>query len=184
MSESKIKEWAFPKLKRFRTYIDIGASTGKTSHPFVDHFERIICFEPNPKSFSQLTTNKSVECHNVALGDTEETKTLIVNDITNNPEHGSLSEERNNNWEKGEKFEVQIKCLDSYKFFSDVDFIKIDTEMYECKVIQGALKTLKKNKPVIMFENKRNEANDAILLLLDLGFTIKKYKSDTIAFYE
>ena len=29
MSESKIKEWAFPKLKRFRTYIDIGASTGR-----------------------------------------------------------------------------------------------------------------------------------------------------------
>ncbi len=28
MSERKIKDWAWPYIKNFRTYIDIGASTG------------------------------------------------------------------------------------------------------------------------------------------------------------
>ena len=35
-----------------------------------------------------------------------------------------------------------------------------------------------------MFENKRNEADEALIFLLELGFTVKKYKSDTIAFFE
>jgi len=184
MSEVKIDDWAMPKIKNFRTYIDIGASNGKTSFPYVNKFKRIICFEPNPKSFVELSSNERLECHNIALGDIEEIKTLIVNSETQNPEHGSISEIRNKDWTDGEKFEVQVKRLDDYKFFDDVDFIKIDTEQYELNVIKGAVKTLKKNRPTIMFENKRNEADEAIIFLLDLGFTVKKYKSDTIAFYE
>lgn len=184
MSESKIKEWVLPKIKNFRTYIDIGASTGKTSYPFVDHFNKIICFEPNPESFIELSKNKLLECHNFALGDKEETKTLIINDITNNPEHGSISTDRNKDWNNGKKYTVEVKKLDSFKFFENVDFIKIDTEQYELNVLKGAEKTLKRNKPFIMFENKRNEADNAIIFLLEIGFTVKKYKSDTIAFYE
>ena len=184
MSEEKIKSWALPKIKQFRTYIDIGASTGKTAVPFVESFKKIICFEPNPESFSILSKNKEIECYNVALGNTSETKRLYMNSETNNPEHGSVSEERIKNMSVSKYFDVKVEKLDDYKFFENIDFIKIDTEQYEYNVIQGALKTLKKNRPTIMFENKRNEADDAILLLLELGFTVKKYKSDTIAFYE
>jgi hypothetical protein len=84
----------------------------------------------------------------------------------------------------GERFEVEIKQLDSFKFFENVDFIKIDVEQFEYFVILGALKTIKKNKPTIFFENKRNEADTVILLLLNLGYTVRKWKSDTIAFWE
>ncbi len=55
MSERKLTEWAFPYIKSFRTYIDIGASTGKTSIPFIGKFEKIYCFEPNPRSFEELS---------------------------------------------------------------------------------------------------------------------------------
>ena len=184
MSEQKIIDWAMPKIKSFRTYIDIGASNGKTSFPFINKFEKIICFEPNPNSFKELNSNKSLMCYNVALGEIEETKTLIINNETKNPEHGSISEQRNKDWIDGERFEVSVKRLDDYKFFDGVDFIKIDTEQYELQVLKGAIKTLKKNKPTVMFENKRNEADEALIFLLELGFTVKKYKSDTIAFFE
>jgi len=184
MSEEKIKSWALPKIRQFRTYIDIGASTGKTSVPFVESFQKIICFEPNPESFSILSKNKELECYNVALGSASETKRLYMNFETNNPEHGSISDNRIKSMPLGDYFTVKVEKLDDYKFFNTVDFIKIDTEQYEYDVIQGALKTIKKNRPTIMFENKRKEADNAIILLLDLGFTVKKYKSDTIAFYE
>ena len=184
MSERKVIDWALPYVKKFRTYIDIGAHNGDTSLPFVDTFKRIICFEPNPQSFAELTKHKNLECYSYALGNKESTGTLVINDKTNNPEHGSIFENRTKEWTNGEKFTVDIKTLDSFKFFNDVDLIKIDTEQYEYFVIEGALKTIKKNRPVIFFENKRNEADNVILLLLDLGYTVRKWKSDTIAFYE
>ena len=184
MSERKINDWAMPYIKNFRTYIDIGAHNGDTSIPFIGKFERIICFEPNPITFNEMAANKSLECHNVALGNKETDSVLVINDVTNNPEHGSLHEDRTVQWTSGERYNVKVKTLDSYKLFNNIDFIKIDTEQYECNIIQGAIKTLKKNRPTIFFENKRNEADDAILLLLDLGYTVRKWKSDTIAFYE
>ena len=182
MSERKIKDCAWPYIKNFRTYIDIGASTGTTSSPFIDLFEKIYCFEPNPNSFKELSKFSELICHNYALGNTNEKKLLVMNTITHNPEHGSLSNIRTEGWDKTETYEVEIKRLDDFKF-DFVDFIKIDTEQYELEVVQGALKIIKKHKPTIFFENKRGEADQVILLLLDLGFTVKKWKSDTIAFY-
>jgi FkbM family methyltransferase len=182
MSEKKLSEWAWPYIKNFRTYIDIGASTGKTSSPYIGKFEKIYCFEPNPNSFKELLNFPELTCYNCALGDTNEKKLLIMNDITLNPEHGSLSELRNKDWTNGEKFEVEVKRLDDFKF-ENVDFIKIDTEQYELQVIAGGIKTIKKHRPTIFFENKRNEADQVILVLLDLGFTVRKWKSDTIAYY-
>lgn len=183
MSERKIKEWALPYIKNFNTYIDIGAHNGDTSIPFIGKFKKIICFEPNPNSFKELISNSHLECYNVALGNKETTGTLVISNITQNPEHGSLHKDRISQT-ADEQYEVEIKTLDSYKFFQDVDFIKIDTEQYEYFVVQGAQKTIKKNRPTIFFENKRNEADNVILLLLDLGYTVRKWKSDTIAFYE
>ena len=184
MSERKINDWVLPYIKQFRTYIDIGAYNGDTSIPFIGKFDRIICFEPNPDSFSLLKKHKELECYSYALGNKEATGTLVINDKTNNPEHGSMFEGRTKDWTNGIKHKVEIKTLDSFKFFNDVDFIKIDTEQYEYFVIEGALRTIKKNRPVIFFENKRNEADNVVLLLLDLGYTVRKWKSDTIAFYE
>jgi len=182
MSERKIKEWAWPYIKNFRTYIDIGASTGTTSIPFIDAFKNVYCFEPNPNSFKELLKFSELTCYNCALGNTNGKKLLVMNNITRNPEHGSLSDVRIKEWDKTETYEVEIKKLDDYKF-EFVDFIKIDTEQYELEVVQGALKIIKKHRPTIFFENKRNEADQVILLLLDLGFTVKKWKSDTIAYY-
>ena len=71
--------------------------------------------------------------------------------------------------------------MDDYNF-EDVDFIKIDVEWYELKVCQGAENTIKKYMPTIMFENKRNEADDCKQYLKTLGYTTKWYKSDTVAY--
>lgn len=181
MSERKIREWVFPFLKNKRTYIDVGAYIGETSIPFLNDFDNVIAFEPNPNSFSILKENKKIKTYNCALGK-EETKTNLIVPDGQPASDGSIAVRRNLNW-VGQTFEVEVKRLDDFNF-TDIDFIKIDVEQGEQEVIMGALDTIKKYEPVIMFENKRNENDIIIVWLQTLGYTLIKHKSDTVAFKE
>lgn len=176
MSERKIREWAWPYIKNFRTYIDIGAFDGDTSAPFVKDFERVVAFEPSPLIFSKIPD--TVEKYNFGLGNKDEIQTLkIPANGQNNPAHGSFVR-----YGKGiVEHKVYVKRLDDYNF-EDVDFVKIDVEWYELKVCQGAEQTIKKYMPTIMFENKRNEADNCKEYLESLGYNTKKFKSETVAY--
>jgi len=183
MSERKINEWAMPFVKKYRRYIDIGANVGHTSVPFIHKFENIVAFEPHPDCFDILKDQPGIQALNFALLDeTKIVKLKLHKNSINKPEHGSIADRRNKDWD-GKIFDVYGTTLDSFNF-DDVDFIKVDVEQGELEVIKGSLKTIEKNKPVIMFENKRNENDSVIDILTDLGYKIKKYKSDTIAFIE
>tara|TARA_A200000159_G_C7314925_1_gene336275 strand:+ start:1080 stop:1613 length:534 start_codon:yes stop_codon:yes gene_type:complete len=176
MSAKKIREWAWPYIKNFRTYIDIGALDGDTAKPFVDNFEKIIAFEPNPEVFKMIP--ESIEKYNVGLGDQTETRNLILPDNgLNLAAHGSVTR-----YGKGVKtFAVDIKTLDSYNF-TNIDFVKIDVEHFELQVCKGAENTFKRCMPTVMFENKRNEASDCTHFLESLGYQTKMFKSDTVAY--
>lgn len=180
MSVRKINEWAMPFVKLFRTYIDIGASVGNTSEPYLSQFKSVIAFEPNPESFKQLEKIQNITAYNYALGKSEEIAKLIIPETTLDPEHGSIAIRRNAGW-TGPTYNIQVKTLDSFSF-NDVDFIKVDVEQGELEVIQGAIETIKKYKPTVMFENKRNENDELIDLFLQLGYNYKKYKSDTVVY--
>ncbi len=176
MSAIKIRQWAWPFIKNFRTYIDVGALDGNTTKPFINNFKKVIAFEPNPEQYKLIP--ESIEKYNVGLGDKTETRTLVLPDNGKNlAAHGSITR-----YSTGIKnFKVQIKRLDDYNF-QDVDFVKIDVEHFELQVCKGAENTFKKYMPTIMFENKRNEADDCKQYLKTLGYTIKWYKSDTVAY--
>ena len=47
-----------------------------------------------------------------------------------------------------------MKKLDDFEY-DNLDFVKIDVEGYENKVILGAENTLKKHKPIIIVEQKK-----------------------------
>jgi FkbM family methyltransferase len=180
MSERKIRDWAWPYIRNFRTYIDIGANDGDTSVNFINDFKKVIAFEPNPTTFDILSTNKLIESYNLALGSCNGKINLVV-PFENKPQWGSTSTLRNANWSSGISYEVEIRTLDSFQF-KEIDFIKVDVEQAELDVILGSKETIKQNLPVIMFENKRNEADDVIDILKEIGYTIDKHKSDTIAY--
>ena len=76
---------------------------------------------------------------------------------------------------------MQIERLDDYQI-NEVDFIKIDVERFELQVCKGAQQTIKKYMPTIMFENKRNEADNCKEFLESLGYHTKKFKSETVAY--
>ena len=176
MSARKIREWAWPYIKNFRTYIDIGALDGDTAKPFVNNFQKIIAFEPNPEVFKLIP--ESIEKYNVGLGDQTETRNLVLPDNGRNlAAHGSVTR-----YGKGVKtFAVNIKTLDSYNF-TNIDFVKIDVEHFELQVCKGAENTFKRCMPTVMFENKRNEASACKHFLESLGYQTKMFKSDTVAY--
>ena len=188
MSARKINDWAMPYIKQHRRYIDIGANVGHTCMPFIGKFENIVAFEPHPDCFEILRQQPAIVALNFALLDEEKIVKLKLYDKSK-PEHGSINSKRNKSWDNQNKFEnckvfdVYGTTLDSFNF-EDVDFIKVDVEQGELEVIKGSLKTIEKCKPVIMFENKRNENDSVIDILTQQGYKIKKYKSDTVAFIE
>ena len=158
MSERKIRKYALPLCHQRRVYVDIGASTGETCHPFIGEFDTIHAWEPNPESYAQLTQTPGVHCHAEALSDRVGTATLIVPQHTHDPEHGSIDATRQQGWNVTDtkQYTVETRTLDSYDL-QQVDLIKIDVEQHERAVIRGAMRTIERCRPVIMIENKRGE---------------------------
>lgn len=64
---------------------------------------------------------------------------------------------------------VNVRPLDSWNFH-EVDFIKIDVEGWERKVVMGAEETIRRDKPVIVIEQLGHEIRygDAPFAALDI----------------
>ena len=80
---------------------------------------------------------------------------------------GGIGIVKNNGCEK-----INVKNLDSYKF-KDIGLIKIDVEGYELNVFKGGIKTLKKWKPIILFE-EHNINSKVFKFLRSLNYEIRK----------
>jgi FkbM family methyltransferase len=75
--------------------------------------------------------------------------------------------------------DVEVVILDDFHF-TDVDFMKVDCEGYELKVLRGAEKTLLESRPVVIVEQKPGNATrygfgetDAVSYLESLGMQRK-----------
>ena len=175
MSEAnKIINWAITYCKKFNTYIDVGAHNGDTSTPFISKFARVYAFEPNPTTNTLIPA--TVRMFPYALGDKNmEVVLTIPNNGLNDPRLGSTTR-----YELGAKhFSVTQKTLDSFEF-KHVDLIKINVEGGELGVVNGAINTIHKWKPVVLFEQNEKVVD----FFAKLGYNIKEHKSDTIAYYE
>lgn len=123
--------------------IDAGANIGNHANFFAKRFDRVEAFEPHPRTFQLLSLNAApnVACHQLALGD--EAGTARLHDNPGNAGGASLSGE-------GEAFDVDVVTLDSLVLAPS--FLKIDVEGHEIAVLKGAAETLRKYRPVIVFE--------------------------------
>lgn len=145
---------AFKYCSNFRHAIDIGANYGIMSYNISKKFKKVSAFEIVPEICYCLKLNvekfnlTNVDIYDVGLGDTEKEVALNFNAEKTFSTHINL--EFNNN------ISSKIKSLDSFNF-DDVDFIKIDAEGFEPLIVKGGLKTILKNKPVILYERKGHE---------------------------
>ena len=151
--------------KQTRVAIDVGAHLGIISYQLSKIFDQVESFEINPAIFSCLEENVSRHCnsnvnlHFTGLGD----KHNNVDIITPPKTLGTyIKPDGTGN--------CKIVPLDDFEF-TNVDFIKIDVEGFEANVIKGAMKTIERCRPVILYERKDHGerfgySNDYPLLML------------------
>jgi len=125
---------------------------------------KVIGFEPFKKSYDiclneiKLNPNFPIKLENIGLGETDKL-TYLLSNVNNSGENRILFEnEKNKNNEN--VFEIKISSIDNYcqiNFIERINFIKIDTEGYEWKVILGAKKIIENFLPIICLEiNEEN----------------------------
>ncbi|NLR57337.1 FkbM family methyltransferase [Chitinophaga polysaccharea] len=139
--------------------LDIGAHAGEILDIILRHAPKgtHYGFEPIPTFFENLVKKyrKKKNCRFFDLALSDQKGTATFNYVVTNPAYSGLnkrsypSENENINL-----IEVKTDLLDNvlppdYR----VDIIKIDVEGGELAVLKGAVKTLKKYKPVIVFEH-------------------------------
>lgn len=148
-----------------RTVIDIGANVGSNTIEYCTWGIEVHSFEPCSELYDCLVHNielnvkpdmnismyrgtslytGNVHTYNIGLGNSNTIKFLQnhldnkgCNYVMDGP--SSYSEK------------IELRTLDSYQF-TNVDVIKIDAEGYELYILQGAIETIKRDKPIIQTE--------------------------------
>lgn len=169
--------------QRQGTAVDVGAHLGLLSSAMAKHFRRVISFEPNDFNYRLLVANMSinrllhVECINtplfskavrLSLGKPEDQEVPLP---TKSPKEfdgfaasnlGAYSFTQDGT----DIFPATARTLDSYAL-DDVVFLKIDAQGADGEILQGALDTIRRCRPVIVFEWEQ-------LLSQKYGTTIKE----------
>jgi FkbM family methyltransferase len=137
-----------------RRTIDIGANRGVYSYWLAQTSRAVEAFEPNPVLAGRLTRAGIVNIivHALALSECSGAGDLLV------PRHcnGGLDDpggrlEGLARSRVGQRFAVTLARLDDFAF-DDVDFIKIDVEGHEEKVIDGGWNTIIAHRPLLLVE--------------------------------
>lgn len=129
--------------------VDVGANVGETAEWMLQAgASTVICVEPMPKWAAALRQRLSFELHEVALADGSEhyREGWFAQEDSNNPGNGGLSRQ-------GEAL-VTVTTLDAMLGDRVVDFIKIDVEGMELPVLRGAVQTLARCHPTLLFETR------------------------------
>jgi FkbM family methyltransferase len=165
--------------------IDIGGNIGQTALMIgkkLNNNGKVISFEPVPENYQKFLTNlrlnpsiKNVSVENCGLGNSYAKVRM------SNPNKANSGQNRVANDNSGDGDLVEVITLDAYMAGKniDVNFIKIDVEGFEFKVLQGAEQTLRKHKPQMFIEinednlKYQNDSSEALIKFLKgLGYTI------------
>ena len=158
---------------------DVGSNHGQSIERFSKLFNNptIHAFEPVSEELNKLKdkyqNKKNIYLNNFALGEKEEIKKFNITQLTGNSSFNNIN--LGTNWLKFRSKQynvkekdyikniekVKIRTLDNYvkeNNIQKIDLLKIDTQGYEDKVLEGSIETIKNNKvsivlTEIMFDN-------------------------------
>ena len=153
-------------VKKYSKYIDnnhildIGSNVGFFSEAILKNlnYKSIHLFEPSKEyleySKNSLSQYNNIYFNNYGLSNKEEIKTLYKCPSSNLGWNTFLKKDPNQCdtfFEKMIKEECILKKLDDYEI-DVVNFIKIDVEGFEDKVLEGGMNLISKHKPYILVE--------------------------------
>lgn len=176
-------------IKEGQVIIDVGGNIGQTAMMMAlktGSAGKIISFEPYKKThdafLKNLSLNKNIEnvvAEKFALGE-QATQLGMLEECTTNSGGTRLASITDTAHAHTQV--VNVITLDSYieeKKLNRVDFMKIDVEGFEMKVLLGGKKTLQKYFPELYIEiddfnlkKQNNSAQEMLDFLGEMGYTI------------
>jgi FkbM family methyltransferase len=148
-------------LSRDSNCIDIGCHRGSLLSEIVRLAPagRHLAFEPLPHLFDDLAHRfPDVGLHRVALSNTEGERPFLW--VRNIADHSGFRARRYPEPPVIEMITVQTRALDSVLPEDYVPtLIKIDVEGAEGEVIEGALRTIGRHRPIVLFEHGKGAAD-------------------------
>jgi FkbM family methyltransferase len=170
---------------RYGTMLDIGCNIGSWTLPLARRYQQntILAVDCQPLAVDCVAqtiglnslTNVRVDCCAIS-NRCRQTSTNKINynwganfgayefepPARNSDFNGTLSTESIN---------IEIKTIDSLDL-SDVVFIKLDIEGMEYQALQGAVDTIHRCRPFIVFENHKTDRASADQFLIDCNYVI------------
>ncbi len=152
---------------KYISVLDIGANIGNHSIFFSNFFKKVYAFEPNPITYEILKINskyscerKNIETYNYGMSDKSEKGYLRAN-LSNIGGSNIISNEEHSRDNKN-VYSIDLVCADELEYLKNIKIglIKIDVEGHELKTLYGSKSLIKKNKPIIFFEQLKNEINN------------------------
>jgi len=145
----QVRDRSLTHARRRGVALDIGANVGLWSRSLCKHFSNVIAFEPVALFRECLVRNvtaDNLQVKDFALGDQRTTATMIITE-------GNTGHTHINPASIGQG-DTQVYRLDDLDL-DTVDYIKMDCEGYD---LQGAEKTIKRCRPVVVVEQKPHDA--------------------------
>lgn len=157
-----------PYLKDTNVMVQAGGNCGRVMLPFLDKFQRIYTFEPDPLNFyclAQNLTGSNVYKFQACLGNEHQMVSLSNMFAHDNGAHYISG-----------KGSIPTFMIDDLNL-DDCNFIQLDVEGFEYQALLGGINTIKKYSPVICVEwygpwgNRYNNTFESLNgLLLNLGY--------------
>lgn len=165
-----------PWVKDFRHAVDIGAHAGLWSRPLAAMFEHVSAFEPVEEHRACWRENARwfnfrnvATMHEFALGDRRDRVSL----------HSGPNSSGDTYVQAGGEHDANMVPLDDVTL-PQVDFMKIDCEGFEFFILKGGEKTIRRDRPCIIVEQKRGKGaqfgigdQDAVKLLTSWGAQLR-----------
>ena len=184
-----IKNKFLENIKKGSICCDVGACNGV----FTDFFKVlsgndgvVYSFELNPFNYNNLSSmysNSNCICENLAVSDKEDILD-VYSDNNQSGNHISNIIGHDTSFRQMKSIgKVKSTSLDIYFKNKKVDYIKIDVEGAELKVIKGAIETLKKCRLVIIECHYDEHWEDIYQILSDNNLEFKNLINDEIVTY-
>ncbi len=163
-------------VQRGAIVLDVGANIGAHTVPLAQLTGPegvVVAFEPQRILHQILCANLALNSitntltHAMALSNASGTCQIPTLDYASPYNFGGVSMDM-----PGEGETVPLSRLDDFQL-QQVDFIKLDVEGFESKVLEGGAVTIDRCRPVMYVENDRPERSaELIQLLLDMGYRL------------
>ena len=171
-------------------FIDIGANIGAFSLMAGHFFNRVIAFEPNPKTMQIFKNNlelnysdkSNIHYYDNALSDNIRDEIIYENLLNlGGTKIGKFSNDYKKNVgsdKEWKQYKIKCKRLDDFQpdiADGSISLIKIDVEGHEFEVIKGAQEILKRYRPKLYIEIASYDNYQAIRSVLSEKYRVINY---------